>query len=373
MLFRSPITSRSAGRALDSAYGVLLSGVEETDITDWFIKSAFPTRREAAEVLNALEKEPDGLSVPEIMTRVNVSKGRIEKTMALLSLESPAPITKQGSKWQLTAARLSEEFWTRADRLTALRRNEQQQMQEYLKIPFGEQMAFLIRALDGDPRCIKPPALPPLPTTVNPDLMREAVAFLQRSGLPLEPRKKWPDGGMPRYQVKGLIPLELLSRPGRALSVWGDAGWGGVVRRGKCHDQHFSDELVTACVKMIRDWNPQPAPTWVTCVPSLRHPDLVPDFARRLADALGLPFHTVLAKTEDRPEQKSMANSTQQARNIDGSLVFCTARLPRRGPMFLVDDLVDSRWTWTVAAWVLRSHGSGEVWPVALSQAGHDS
>ena len=362
-----------AGRALDSAYGVLLSGVEETDITDWFIKSAFPTRREAAEVLNALEKEPDGLSVPEIMTRVNVSKGRIEKTMALLSLESPAPITKQGSKWQLTAARLSEEFWTRADRLTALRRNEQQQMQEYLKIPFGEQMAFLIRALDGDPRCIKPPALPPLPTTVNPDLMREAVAFLQRSGLPLEPRKKWPDGGMPRYQVKGLIPLELLSRPGRALSVWGDAGWGGVVRRGKCHDQHFSDELVTACVKMIRDWNPQPAPTWVTCVPSLRHPDLVPDFARRLADALGLPFHTVLAKTEDRPEQKSMANSTQQARNIDGSLVFCTARLPRRGPMFLVDDLVDSRWTLTVAAWVLRSHGSGEVWPVALSQAGHDS
>lgn len=31
-----------AGRALDSAYGVLLSGQEESDITDWFIRSAFP-------------------------------------------------------------------------------------------------------------------------------------------------------------------------------------------------------------------------------------------------------------------------------------------------------------------------------------------
>ena len=33
-----------AGRALDSAYGVLLSGEEEAKITDWFIRSAFPTR-----------------------------------------------------------------------------------------------------------------------------------------------------------------------------------------------------------------------------------------------------------------------------------------------------------------------------------------
>jgi ATP-dependent DNA helicase RecQ len=38
-----------AGRALDSAYGVLLSGQEESDITDWFIRSAFPTRQEVAE------------------------------------------------------------------------------------------------------------------------------------------------------------------------------------------------------------------------------------------------------------------------------------------------------------------------------------
>lgn len=58
-------------------------------------------------------------------------------------------------------------------------------------------------------------------------------------------------------------------------------------------------------MKMIHDWNPQTAPTWVTCVPSLRHPYLVPNFAFRLAAVLVLPFHMVIAKTDARPEQKT--------------------------------------------------------------------
>ena len=61
-----------------------------------------------------------------------------------------------------------------------------------------------------------------------------------------------------------------------------------------------------------------------------------------------------------------MANGTQQARNVDGSLVVSQDPLPG-GPVLLVDDMVDSRWTLTVAAWLLRSHGSGEVWPLALA------
>lgn len=359
------------GRALDSAYGVLLSGQEESDINDWFIRSAFPTRQEVANVLGALEEEPSGLSVPELLSRVNMTKGRVDKTIALLSLEAPAPIAKQGSKWQLTAATLSEGFWDRAERLTALRRDEHHQMQKYVSLPFGDHMAFLICALDGDPSVVTEPALPPLPTTVNAEMVEAAVAFLRRASLPIEPRKKWPDGGMPRFGVKGFIAPAHQAEPGKALCVWGDAGWGGLVRQGKYHDGLLADDLVAACVKMIQEWNPQPAPTWVTCVPSLRHPDLVPYFAQRLAAALGLPFHVVIAKTDQRPEQKTMANSTQQARNIDGSLTLNGQPIPS-GPVLLVDDMVDSRWTLTVSAWLLRKNGSGAVWPMALSQTGHD-
>ncbi|MBP7372928.1 MAG: ATP-dependent DNA helicase RecQ [Opitutaceae bacterium] len=360
-----------AGRGLDSAYGVLLSGQEESDITNWFIRSAFPTRQEVADVLGALEQEDNGLSVSELLSRVNLSKGRIEKTIALLSLEAPAPIAWQGGRWQLTAATLSKAFWDRAERLTALRRDEYRQMEDYVDLPFGKHMGFLIDALDGEPRVVTEPSLPPLPTTADSELVKAAVQFLRRTSLPIEPRKKWPDGGMPQYGVEGFIDYAHRAKPGKALCVWGDAGWGGLVRRGKYHDGHFSDDLVRACVKMIQEWNLQPSPTWVTCVPSLRHPELVPNFAQRLAAALRLPFHRVIAKTDARPEQKTMANSIQQARNIDGSLALNWQPIPP-GPVLLVDDMVDSRWTLTVSAWLLRKNGSGAVWPMALSQTGHD-
>ena len=358
-----------AGRALDAAYGILLSGQEEDDITDWFIRSAFPTQQEVADVLGALEQEAGGLSVPELLSRVNLSKGRVDKTIALLSLESPAPIAKQGTKWQLTAATLADSFWERAERLTALRRDEQQQMQDYVGLAFGQHMGFLIDALDGDPGLVTGPALPPLSTEVDQGLIREAIAFLRRTNLPIEPRKQWPLGGMPRYRTNGRIQPKHLAQPGRALCIWGDAGWGGLVRQGKHRDGRFADELVEACAAMVREWNPQPAPSWATCVPSLRYPDLVPDFAQRLAAALDLPFHKVLVRTESRPEQKTMANSSQQARNVDASLSPSGEPIPH-GPVLLIDDMVDSRWTLTVSAWLLRTNGSGEVWPLALSQAG---
>lgn len=359
-----------AGRALDSAYGVLLSGREEGDIADWFIRSAFPTPQEVEAVLGALEQEPGGLSIPDLLGRVNISGGRIQKVVDLLSLESPAPIAKQGTKWQLTAARMSDAFWERADRLTALRRDEHRQMREYVDLPYGQHMEYLVRALDGDTRLVTPPVLRPLPATVSGDVVHEAVAFLRRTSLPIDPRKRWPSGGLPGYGLSGTIDEAFQAQPGRALCVWGDAGWGGLVRRGKYHDGRFADELVGACAKMVREWNPQPKPAWVTCVPSLRHPDLVPDFAQRLAAALGLPFRRVLVKSDNRPEQKTMANSTQQARNVDGSL-SCHNGIPA-GPVLLVDDMVDSRWTLTVSTWLLRTKGSGPVWPLALSQTGQD-
>jgi ATP-dependent DNA helicase RecQ len=353
-----------AGRALDAAHGVLLSGEEETDINDYFIESAFPSRDEVASVLAALQAVPAGLSVNELMTHVNVTKGRIDKALQLMSLESPAPIVKQGTKWTLAAANLTQAFWQRAERLTALRRVEQRQMQEYVGLTSGH-MEFLIRALDGDPGAYRPPNIPALPATIDAGLAQEAVAFLRRTSLDLEPRLQWPTGGLPRMGVRGRIAPAQQAKPGKVLCVWGDAGWGSLVRQGKSRDGRFADQLVEACAAMVRTWAPQPAPGWITCIPSRRHPKLVPDFARRLAAALNLPFHPVLEKIDDRRAQKEMANSSQQARNVDGSLGI--RGNVQTGPVLLVDDMVDSRWTMTVAAHVLTSNGSGPVYPLALA------
>ena len=349
-----------AGRALDAAYGVLLSGMEETDITSYFIVSAFPTRDQVAAVLDALEAAPEGLSIREIEAAVNLSHGRIQKTIQLLALESPAPIAMVGTKWQLTAARLNEAFWRRTERLTEIRRAEQQQMQQYVDLSSGH-MEFLIHSLDGDPGDFRPPEVPDLPTTVHPASVSDAIAFLRNESLPILPRKQWPTGKW--------IARELRAQPGKVLCVWGDAGWGRRVSDGKYRDDRFADELVDACAALVREWQPAPYPTWVAAVPSHRRPDLVPDFARRLARALQLPFQAVLERKEERPEQKSMENSYKQARNVIRSLTVDGREL-LRGPVLLVDDMVDSRWTFTVVAWELRRRGSGEVWPLALADAG---
>ena len=203
-----------AGRALDAAYGILLSGTEENDINEYFIKTAFPTRDEVQQILKALERSPQGLSLPGLMASVNVAKGRIEKTIDLLALESPAPIVKQGTRWQLTATNLSEEFWQRAQRLTDLRHTEQGQMQEYVDLPAGH-MAYLIRALDGEPGDCRSPDLPDLPATVDQLLVREAVAFLRRTSLPIDPRRQWPLDNMPQYGLKGTFPASSRQNRGK--------------------------------------------------------------------------------------------------------------------------------------------------------------
>ncbi len=349
-----------AGRAVDSAYGVLLSGTEDMDITDFFIDRAFPTREEVRQVLTALQESSQGLSKQQILSRVNISNVRLSQAIKMLSMESPAPIVKQGRNWVSTPVRLGNALWKRAERLTSLRHEEQAQMQEYLALDSGH-MEFLIRALDGNPEGMRQPDLPPLPDTASLEMIQKAFDFLRHTNVPIASRKQW-------ASRRG-IPQNQRAEEGRALCYWGDPGWGEMVREGKYRHRHFSDELVAASSQLITEWRPQPAPLWVTCVPSRRRPELVPDVAQRLAAALNLPFRLALNKTMDRPEQKTMANSSQQCRNVEGSLAIVPANL-MRGPVLLVDDMVDSRWTFTVAASLLRDSGCPAVLPFALAYAG---
>lgn len=358
-----------AGRALSSAYGILLNGEEDARIASWFIENAFPTKQEVQLILKTLEDSTSGLSSPELLAKLNIRNGRINTTLKLLTLENPAPIVKNGSKYQLTSSKLSDTFWQRAERLTQVRLAELTQMQTYVQLPFGQQMKFLVNALDGDTCNIQPPTMPALSSRLNPSLLEKAVEFLKRTAIPFEPRKIWPAGGLPKYGVKGKIAPEHQAQTGFALSVWGDAGWGGLVRQGKYQDQRFSDALVAACAEMILGCNLTPKPEWITCIPSLRHPNLVPDFAQRLAHHLKLPFYPILVRSEPRPEQKTMANAIQQAKNVDGSIKVSGKILT--GHVLLIDDMVDSRWTLTVGAWLLQKNGSGKVFPIVLSDTGN--
>src|SRR5699024_2378347 len=100
------------------------------------------------------------------------------------------------------------------------------------------------------------------------------------------------------------IPPELQAETGKVLSNWGDAGWGTMVASDK-YQLHFRDELVAAMAEMITNrWSFPVPPTWVTCIPSKRHPELVPDFAKRVATKIQLPFVSCIMKMKDTEPQK---------------------------------------------------------------------
>lgn len=365
-----------AGREVDEAFGILLHGEEDDDIADYFIRSAFPPQIHVDEIIRVLDESDTGLSIPNMQRELNLRKNQIEKTLKFLNVESPSPIIKMESKWQVTAASSTYKMdHAYVDDITRIRRNEQQQMRDYMNYS-GCLMSFLQNSLD-DPtandcgQCKNCNTDMLLDETYDDTLANEATLFLRRSYQPLQPRKRWPAKSM--FQISPLegfsIPEELQAEEGRALSLWRDAGWGQLVANGKYQSGIFSDELVTACVEMLQVWSPDPAPVWVTCIPSLNRPELVPGFARRLADELGLPFVPCIEKVRHNREQKVMENSYQQVNNLDG--VFDITDQIQQGTCLLIDDTIDSGWTFTVASALLRQAGCSAVYPLALAQNSH--
>jgi ATP-dependent DNA helicase RecQ len=348
-----------AGRALTESLGILLRGVEDRDIQDFFIRTAFPPAGLAREVVELLEVRAELVRPAELLEAVNVRPSQLEGLLKVLEVEGA--VEREGSRWRRTLRP-----WTfdddRVAAVTDLRRTEQAQMDHYAATP-GCRMVALRRYLDDDDggpcggcdTCTGAS----LAIELAPVAVQAAIAYLRHAEVVVEPRKQLPD----RQPIEpGRRPL-----PGRALSLWGDAGWGNLVRHGKQIAGSFDDRLVEAAAGLVREWRPEPSPAWVTFVPSRRHPELVADFARRLAKSLGLPCEDVVVKVRETEPQKTMENSAQQYRNVKGAFEVRTP-LPD-GPVLLVDDVFNSRWTITAIAWKLLEAGAGPVHPLALADS----
>jgi ATP-dependent DNA helicase RecQ len=127
---------------------------------------------------------------------------------------------------------------------------------------------------------------------------------------------------------------------------------------------------VSAPHRVLGRWDWPERPTWVTFVPSRRHPKLVEDLASRIAEVGRLPLHQVLERTRDDPPQLEMANSAHQCRNVHGAFTL-TDPVPSGG-VLLVDDAADSKWTLTVVGALLRQSGASSVYPLVLLRRGPD-
>ena len=264
---------------------ILLSGREDDDIQDYFIRTAFPPAHQMDAVFGVFERA-NTATLPFLETQENIPRRRLESIVKLLEVdgaiardrERPGTYFRTRTPWSYDKERV--------ERVTALREVELEQMREYMRHT-GCLMQFLTTALD-DPRsepcgrCMNCRGVPP-PTEVSEALVVRAVEFLRRSCRVINPRLLWPAGAVDGLRGRISEPNE----PGWALSIYGDAGWGRHVADAKYGSQSFGPDLIEAAAQLIRErWNPSAAEGWwVTSIPSRRRTRLVADATEAVAKA----------------------------------------------------------------------------------------
>jgi ATP-dependent DNA helicase RecQ len=200
---------------------------------------------------------------------------------------------------------------------------------------------------------------------------------LLRPGVEVTPRKMWPSGmaGL-GIDVSGKIPAAVSAEPGRALGRPTDLGWGPRLRALLAADEpdgEIPGDLVEAVVKVLAAWNWADRPAGVVTMASRSRPQLVESLGRRIAGIGRMPYLGQLGYADGARPAAPQHNSAQRLRalwhelTVPESVSAAVASLG--GPVLLADDRIETGWTMTVAARLLREAGAPAVLPLALAVA----
>ncbi|MFI7052729.1 RecQ family ATP-dependent DNA helicase [Streptosporangium canum] len=357
-----------AGRGVERAEVILLPGAEDREIWAYFASLAFPPEPVVRTVLAALE-EGGVLSTAALENRVDLSRTRLETMLKVLDVDGAVRRVKGG--WEATG-----EAWgydaDRYARVAAEREAEQRAMLDYLDSTECREM-FLRHRLDDDTatpcgRCDNCTGVHRSPE-VEERAVERAAESLQRPGVEIEARKQWPTG---LTDLKGRIKPELGAEPGRALGRLTDIGWGnrlrGLLAEG-APDGPVPDDVFAAVVKVLSSWEWTQRPIAVVAMPSAGRPQLVRSLAERLAQVGRLSYLGDLGYRSGPPGRQF--NSAQRVQAIRGTLAMPSALgaavAGAGGPVLLVDDRVDTGWSMTLAAAMIRHAGAPAVLPLALA------
>ena len=360
-----------AGRGTGPAKVILLPAREDRDIWRYFASLAFPPEHHVRTTLHALAENGAPMSTAALETRVDLSRTRLETMLKVLDVDGAVDRVRGG--WTATG-----HDWVydqeRYDRVAAARREEQAAMLTYAATD-GCRMRFLREQLD-DPdaedcgRCDNCGALE-LPGEVSETALADAGERLSRPGVTLAPRKMWPTAlANLGIDLKGRITES--AEEGRAVGRLTDLGHGQTLRalfRPDAEDGPVPRLLVDAVLEVLGDWHPAwpTRPTGVAYVESARRPQLTRDLAEGLARYLKLPivgrWHIVDPGVA--PGQGA-ANSAQRVAAVARRFDLEIEAPLDGGPVLLVDDLVATGWTLTLAARALRTAGASAVLPLTL-------
>ena len=141
---------------------------------------------------------------------------------------------------------------------------------------------------------------------------------------------------------------------------------------GKKGAEAVPDDLVAALVQVLAGWEWPQRPAGVVSLPSRSRPRLVGSLAERIAGIGRLPLLGSLGYAGHGPGPRQF-NSPQRLQAVWRELVLPD---PVRaavggldGPVLLIDDRIETGWTMTVAAKLLREAGAPAVLPLALAVA----
>ncbi|GAA4437614.1 RecQ family ATP-dependent DNA helicase [Phytohabitans houttuyneae] len=369
-----------AGRAVEQAEVLLLPGPEDQAIWRYFASLAFPPEDQVRTVLAALSSDRP-LSTPALEPIVDLRRTRLELMLKVLDVDGAVRRVRggwlaTGDPWTYDAARLR--------RVAEARTAEQQSMREYTAT--GDcRMEFLRRCLD-DPgavpcgRCDNCTG-PRFDAQVSSPALAAAQAFLGRAGVEIPPKKLWPTGlEQVGVSLRGKISPDEQAASGRAVGRLSDLGWGSRLRAvagADAPDAPLPADVAGAVVEVLKTWargdDPWPArPAGIVAVGSRRHPQLVRSLAEHIATVGRLPLLGVLPPAGEGGGARG--NSAQRVRALHGGFAppddLASALDTLDGPVLLVDDLVDSGWTMTMAARQLRRAGAPLVLPLALAVSG---
>ena len=365
-----------AGRATDRADVILLPGHDDSSIWSYFASASMPREDQAEVVLRTLAEAGKALSTAALETVVDIRRTRLELLLKVLDVDGA--VSRVSGGWVSTGVpwEYDAERYARVDQA---RRDEQESMRRYLTLTTCR-MAFLQECLD-DPSaepCGRCDVCDPgwVPAGVAADARSTAQQALHRPGVPLDPRVSWPTG-MPRLgvEVKGRIPVEEQVAEGRALARTTDLGWGPRVRDVlAAEDAPVPDGMTRALVEVLAAWPWAERPVGVVAIPSRSHPQLVGSVAAQIAQIGRLPLLGALDLVEGGPVGEPGGNSAFRLAGVwDRFAVGAdlgSALAAAQGPVLLVDDVVHSRWSLTVAGRLLRLAGAPAVLPLTLGIAG---
>ncbi|WP_109505255.1 RecQ family ATP-dependent DNA helicase [Nocardioides speluncae] len=355
-----------AGRGTDEATVVLLPATEDRDIWKYFASLAFPREQLVRQTLAALTDAARPVSTAALETYVELNRTRLETMLKVLDVDGAVRRVQggweaTGEEWEYDAERYA--------RVAEAREREQQAMLDYLATD-ACRMWFLRDQLD-DPdadkcgRCDNCGGLD-VSATVSEAALADAEEALTRPGVAIAPRKLWPIGlANLNIDLKGKI--NPLPAEGRAIARITDLGYGQALRelfRPGAGDGPVPVPLVKAVIQVLDDW--RPAADGIVYVESLTRPTLTSDFAEGLSRYLRIPVvGRVAIVNHDVAAGQGAVNSAQRVAAVRRR--FALDPGAQTGRILLLDDLVVTGWTLTVATALLHDAGATGVLPLTLA------